>query len=125
MVERDRSCYATAVTRDGGEYHSIYNLAGSNASIPFLGPGLKGCKCISSVSTNLKMGQTASSVILEGHCEKKYEPVKEKVREMLKNGLEENLQLCVYVDGKCVIDLYGSAIGDRSYNAEKIQVPKS
>ena len=122
MVERDRSCYATAATRDGGEYHSIYNLAGSNVSIPFLSPGLKGCKCI---STNLKMGQTASSVILEGHCDKKYEPVKEKVREMLKNGLEENLQLWVYVDGKCVIDLYGSAIGDRSYNAEKIQVPKS
>ena len=73
------------------------------------------------------MGQATSSlssekVILEGHCDKQYEPVKEKLRDMLKNGLEDNLQLCVYVDGKCVIDLYGSATGDMNYDAEKIQV---
>ena len=70
------------------------------------------------------MGQGTSSekVILEGHCDSQYDPVKEKVQDMLKNGLEENLQLCVYVDGKCVIDLYGSATGDMNYDAEKIQV---
>ena len=73
------------------------------------------------------MGQATSSlssekVILEGHCDKQYELVKEKLRDMLKNGLEDNLQLCVYVDGKCVIDLYGSATGDMNYDAEKIQV---
>jgi len=69
------------------------------------------------------MGQGTSSekVILEGHCDSQYDPVKEKVQDMLKNGLEENLQLCVYVDGKCVIDLYGSATGDMNYDAEKIQ----
>ena len=70
------------------------------------------------------MGLTTSSekVILEGYCDKQYEPVREKLKGMLQNGLEENLQLCVYVDGKCVIDLYGSAIGDKNYDAEKIQV---
>ena len=69
------------------------------------------------------MGQSnsAQNVILEGHCEKQYEPVKEKLKSMLTNGLEENLQLCVFVKGKCVIDLYGSAIGDTNYNADKIQ----
>jgi len=30
--------------------------------------------------------------------------------------------LCVYVDEKCVVDLYGTAIGDSNYNAETIQV---
>ena len=70
------------------------------------------------------MGQTTSSrnVSVEGYCDKQYESVKEKLKEMLGNGLEENLQLCVYVEGECVIDLYGSAKGDESYNAEKIQV---
>ena len=70
------------------------------------------------------MGLTTSSekVILEGYCDKQYEPVREKLKGMLQNGLEENLQLCVYVDGKCVVDLYGSAIGDKNYDAEKIQV---
>merc|ERR1711884_495313 len=77
-------------------------------------------------SASFNMGQATSSlssekVILEGHCDKQYEPVKEKLRDMLKNGLEDNLQLCVYVDGKCVIDLYGSATGDMNYDAEKIQ----
>ena len=30
---------------------------------------------------------------------------------MLRDGAEENVQLCVYVDDKCVVDLYGTAIG--------------
>ena len=41
---------------------------------------------------------------------------------MLLKGKERNVQLCVYVDGKCVVDLYGTAIGDTSYNADTIQV---
>ena len=68
------------------------------------------------------MGQATSAekLILEGHCEKQYEPVKEKLLHMLKHGAEENVQLCVYVDGKCVIDLYGSAVGDKNFDADKI-----
>ena len=62
------------------------------------------------------------SVLLDGFCDKKYEPVKEHLSKMLHKGAEENLQLCVYVDKKCVVDLYGTAIGDKSYNAETIQV---
>ena len=53
----------------------------------------------------INMGQSTSKVYLEGFCDKQYEPVKQKVQEMLDHGAEENLQLCVYVDGKCVIDL--------------------
>ena len=40
----------------------------------------------------------------------------------LQKGKEDNVQLCVYVDGKCVVDLYGTAIGDTDYNADTIQV---
>ena len=40
---------------------------------------------------------------------------------MLRKGKEENVQLCVYVDGHCVVDLYGTAIGDESYNPDTLQ----
>ena len=40
---------------------------------------------------------------------------------MLRDGAEENVQLCVYVDEKCVVDLYGTAIGDQNYNADTVQ----
>ena len=59
--------------------------------------------------------------LLDGFCDKKYEPVKDHLSKMLKDGIEENVQLCVYVDEQCVVDLYGTAIGDTSYNAETIQ----
>ena len=71
------------------------------------------------------MGQLISknhNIQLDGFCDKNYEPVKKHVEKMLHEGLEENLQLCVYVDEKCVVDLYGTAIGDSTYNAETIQV---
>ena len=71
------------------------------------------------------MGQLISknqNIQLDGFCDKNYEPVKKHVEKMLHEGLEENLQLCVYVDEKCVVDLYGTAIGDSNYNAETIQV---
>ncbi len=60
---------------------------------------------------------------LDGHCAKGYEPVKEEVNRMLrKKGVEGNVQLCVYVDGECVVDLFGTAIGDRAYTKDTIQV---
>ena len=80
------------------------------------------CQCYAKHQKNMGQNTSAEKVILEGNCDAQYEPVKEKLKDMLENGLEENLQLCVYVDGKCVIDLYGSAKGDKNYNAESIQV---
>ena len=45
-------------------------------------------------------------------CSKKGWPVFiEHLSKMLRDGAEENVQLCVYVDEKCVVDLYGTAIG--------------
>ena len=40
--------------------------------------------------------------------------VKEQLEKMLVKGYDENVQLCAYVEGKCVIDLYGTAIGKQS-----------
>ena len=70
------------------------------------------------------MGQTRSKVRLDGFCDEKYLPVREHLENMLKNGAEENLQLCVYVEGKCVVDLYGTAVDDRTYTADSLQVSK-
>ena len=70
------------------------------------------------------MGQAASTdkIQIDGFCEKQFEPVKEHLMKMLTKGKEENVQLCVYVDGNCVVDLYGTAVGDSDYNHDKLQV---
>ena len=59
---------------------------------------------------------------IEGYCHEDYEPVKKQFEHMIKKGVEENAQLCVYVGGDCVIDLYGSAKGDAEFNEDKITV---
>ena len=38
------------------------------------------------------------------------------------SGKERDAQLCVYVEGKKVIDLWGSAEGDETYNGDSLQV---
>ena len=70
------------------------------------------------------MGQSASAdkIQVHGSCDENYEPVKKHLEKMLTKGKEDNVQLCVYVDGNCVIDLYATATGDTNYNADKIQV---
>ena len=67
-------------------------------------------------------GSSSEKIKIDGICEKQYEPVKEHLLDMLTNGKEENVQLCVYVNGKCVVDLYGTADGDTNYNHDKLQV---
>ena len=62
-----------------------------------------------------------SKFALNGFCNENYEPVKAHFEKMLLNGQEENAQLCIYVGDKCVVDLYGTAIGDFSYSSESIQ----
>ena len=65
---------------------------------------------------------TLPAVYLDGYCDKQFDSVKEYLKKMLETGAEENVQLCVYVGGKCVIDLYGTAVGDCTYNADTLQV---
>ena len=46
------------------------------------------------------MGQGSSHPKIEGFCDPKYEKVKKHFEEMIINGSDENIQLCVYVEGK-------------------------
>ena len=67
------------------------------------------------------MGQKHSSPVkIEGHCDAKFLRVKDHFKEMISKGSDENLQLCVYVNGQCVIDLFGSITDDYNDNAKQI-----
>ena len=67
------------------------------------------------------MGQKHSSQVkIEGHCDDKFLKVKEHFKEMISKGSDENIQLCVYVNGQCVIDLFGSINHDYNDNAKQI-----
>lgn len=68
------------------------------------------------------MAESSEKVQLRGFCDPDYGPVKKQVEQMLCKGTEDNLQLCVYVNGKCVIDLVGTANGNSSYNEDTLQV---
>ena len=70
----------------------------------------------------LALDHDKSKVHLGGFCDEKFLPVKQHVEKLLKFGAEENLQLCIYVGDKCVVDLYGTAVGDWTYTAETYQV---
>ena len=62
------------------------------------------------------------TIRIAGSCTPGYEPVKELFLQNFKNGLEDNAQLCIYVNNVCVVDLYGSAMGDADYGPDNIQV---
>ena len=70
----------------------------------------------------LALDHDTSKVHLGGFCDEKFIPVKQHLEKMLKSGAEENLQLCIYVGDKCVVDLYGTAVGDWTYTPETHQV---
>lgn len=73
-------------------------------------------------SSHLAMAKSSEKVQIRGTCEPSYAPVRDKLEQMLRKGSEDNVQLCVYVDGKCVVDLAGTAKGNSSYNEESLQV---
>jgi len=59
---------------------------------------------------------------LEGTCSGDYQSVKDLFASHLKTGKDENAQLCVFADGKCVVDLWGSSINDRNYGPDNLQL---
>ena len=61
-------------------------------------------------------------VQINGYCADCYEPVKQLFVKNFRTGQENNAQLCIYVNNECVVDLYGTAIGDTSYTRDTIQV---
>ena len=68
------------------------------------------------------MGQNFSATtVVSGHVSPGYESVEEMFRGNLVSGKERNAQLCVYVGGECVVDLWGSAEGDLGYGGDSLQ----
>ena len=68
------------------------------------------------------MGQNFSATtVVSGHVSPGYESVEEMFRGNLVSGKERNAQLCVYVGGECVVDLWGSAEGDPGYGGDSLQ----
>ena len=71
------------------------------------------------------MGQSQScdnTVKVFGYCDFNYIPVRNHLEQMLKNGIEENAQLCVYVEGECVLDLYAKSQKSSKYSPESNQL---
>ena len=48
--------------------------------------------------------------------------VRSLFEENFRKGHEANAQLCIYVDGEIVVDLYGTAIGDENYGLDTLAV---
>jgi len=47
-----------------------------------------------------------------------YESIQAYFHKLFSDGREDNAQVCVYVDGKKVVDLWGSANGDEDYDGD-------
>ena len=59
---------------------------------------------------------------IKGYVVEGFEPVRDQLEKMIQSGCEDNLQLCVYLDKKCIIDLHGSFIENSVYNSDSMQV---
>ena len=66
--------------------------------------------------------ETPNLIQINGYCAEGYQPLKELFVNNFHTGKENNAQLCIYVNDECVVDLYGTAIGDASYTQDSIQV---
>ena len=62
----------------------------------------------------------SKELLIDGFVEPGFESIRELYENNMKTFLEANTQLCVYVDGEKVVDLWGSAIGDASYSPDSL-----
>ncbi len=60
-------------------------------------------------------------VKVDGEVAKGYEDVQKLFQQQLEQGRGENAQVCFYVDGEKVVDLWGSAVGSEGYSGDTIQ----
>ncbi len=58
---------------------------------------------------------------IQGAVEDGYEKVREVFSKHFEEGREDNAQCVAYVDGKRVVDLWGSATGNDSYDGDSLQ----
>lgn len=62
-----------------------------------------------------------SSVRVGGSVESGFEAVEDLFRSQFETGQEANAQICVYVAGKKVVDLFGTSVADVGYDQETLQ----
>lgn len=73
------------------------------------------------VVNEMGLAQSSGVAFVEGNVSPGYESVKNMFQENIERGKERNAQLCVYVEGECVVDLWGSSQGDKNYNGDSLQ----
>ena len=61
-----------------------------------------------------------SNYTVDGHVEAGYERVQSQFEQFLKDGVEENMQLCVYVGGQIVVDLCGRQASHTNFTADSL-----
>ena len=59
---------------------------------------------------------------VQGTCAGGFEDVRALFENNFRKGHEVNAQLCIYVDGNVVVDLYGTAVGDAEYGPDTLAV---
>ena len=59
-------------------------------------------------------------MIINGSVAPGFEAVKSRYEHNMQTLAERNTQLCVYVDGECVVDLWASAIDDADFSADSL-----
>ena len=62
---------------------------------------------------------------MQGDCAEGYQSVRSLLESHLASGKDHNAQLCVYVEGKKVVDLWGTSVGDTNYGPDDLQVKKN
>ena len=82
----------------------------------------EGVSIVDVVASGKALWTSTSGLALRGTCKAEYMPVKELFEQNFKAGHEKNAQLCVYVNNECVVDLYGTAIGDLDYGPDSLHV---
>ena len=74
---------------------------------------------------NTNGGGGEGLITAKGTCKEGYKSVRALFESHLRTGKDENAQLCVYVEGERVIDLWGSSIGDTKYGPDDLQASLS
>jgi len=59
-------------------------------------------------------------VVVEGTASSEFEPLRKLFIKNMHRYAEINAQLCIYVGEECVVDLWGTAVGDKDYSGKTL-----
>ena len=64
--------------------------------------------------------KNVGQLVINGTVAPGFESIRSLYEQNMRNLLERNTQLCVYFEGKKVVDLWGSAVGDESFSPDSL-----